>query len=162
MTSSELIRELENRIAYQIANVIGIDGVDGSGKTYLAKKIGDALRIPVFSIDDFLNKQRGSYLDHLQYSDLASEIRRVSGAIIIEGVFLLHIAKQINLEITELVYVKRKSKSGFYYDEDIFNAEEPVDNYIKRLDQELNQIPNVSFGINGSILSDISHCRNKN
>ncbi|MEW6328322.1 MAG: hypothetical protein AB1487_12160 [Thermodesulfobacteriota bacterium] len=154
MTSSELIRELENRIAYQIATVIGIDGVDGSGKTDLAKKIGDVLRIPVFSIDDFLNKQRGSYLDHLRYSDLASEIRKVSGAIIIEGVFLLRIAKQINLEISKLVYVKRKSKSGFYYDEDIFNAEEPVDNYIKRLNQELNQIPDVSFDINDSSNSE--------
>ena len=149
-TSSELIRRFEDLNIRPIPPIIGIDGVDGSGKTYLAKEIGNTLNIPIFSFDDFLDQQRKAYLEYIRYSELESEIRKVSGSKIIEGVFLLLVANKINIKITDLVYIKRISKKGICYNEHIINADEPVDEYIENLNQELNGIPDLPLELNGS------------
>lgn len=46
---------------------IGIDGVDGSGKTTLAKNLAEQLDVPLISLDDYLDEKRDGYLDHLRY-----------------------------------------------------------------------------------------------
>ena len=85
---------------------IGIDGVDGCGKTTLAKSLVGQLDIPLISLDDYLDKNRGGYLDHLRYE----ELRRAFHAkpqCIVEGVCLLQALELANFRIDALVYVKR-------------------------------------------------------
>jgi hypothetical protein len=148
--SSELISALKKRLSSQKKLVIGIDGIDGCGKTTLAKELNEALVIPFFSTDDYLNKQKGSYIEHIRYKQLLKAIERVNGSIIIEGVCLLCIAEQIKINISDLVYIKIMSPWKFWVDEEVCDPEDPVDQLIERLIKEANLIPPDIFGLKES------------
>ncbi len=138
--SSDLISNLRERLFEGKVGVIGIDGIDGSGKTTLANEIGTALKLPVLSIDDFLNKQKGSYLEHLKYSDLSSAINSSSAPIIIEGVCLLHVAEDVGLNVTDLIYIKQVNDWNFWIDEETCDPKKPVEELIERLGEDADEI----------------------
>lgn len=94
---------------------IGVDGVDGCGKTTLAKSLAEQLDIPLISLDDYLDKNRGGYLDHLRYEELKRAFHAESQCII-EGVCLLQALDIVNVAIDALVYVKRM-QHGIWADE---------------------------------------------
>jgi len=148
--SSELIPTLRKRLSSQEEIVIGIDGIDGCGKTTLAKELNEALVIPFFSTDDYLNKQKGSYIEHIRFKELLKAIEKVNGSIIIEGVCLLRIAAQIKLNISDLVYIKIMSPWNYWVDEEVCDPEKPVDELIERLIKEANLIPPDIFGLKES------------
>jgi hypothetical protein len=148
--SSELTSALRKRLSSQKELVIGIDGIDGCGKTTLAKELNEAFVIPFFSTDDYLNKQKGSYIENIRYKQLLKAIEKVNGSIIIEGVCLLWIAEQIKINISDLVYIKIMSPWKFWVDEEVCDPEEPVDQLIERLTKEANLIPPDIFGLKES------------
>lgn len=148
-----LIPALKKSLLSNSGIVIGIDGPDGCGKTTLASKISSILKIPYFSIDDYLIKNKGAYREYLKHDDLKNAIRNVSGPFIFEGVLLLEVAQHINIEITDLIYVKRISKYGFWYDEDICDIQQPVEEYIQMLDQEFKQLPEIHLNFEYSVKS---------
>jgi broad-specificity NMP kinase len=94
---------------------IGVDGIDGCGKTTLAASIAAQLDVPLISLDDFLDKNRGGYLGHLHYDELKTEVHAKSPCIV-EGVCLLQALDVAGLEIDALVYVKRM-QHGVWADE---------------------------------------------
>ncbi|MEW5966384.1 MAG: shikimate kinase [Pseudomonadota bacterium] len=94
---------------------IGADGVDGCGKTTLAKSLAEQLEIPLISLDDYLDKNRGGYLGHLRYEELKRAFHAESQCIV-EGVCLLQALEIANLGIDALVYVKRM-QHGIWADE---------------------------------------------
>lgn len=148
--SSELISALRKRLSSQNELVIGIDGIDGCGKTTLAKELNETLAIPFFSTDDYLNKQKGSYIEHLRYEQLLNAIEQVNGSLIIEGVCLLLIAEQIEINISDLVYIKIMSPWKFWVDEEVCDPAEPVDKLIDRLAKEASLIPSGIFSLEKS------------
>lgn len=108
---------------------VGIDGVDGSGKTTLAKDLTEHLAVELISLDSYLDKKRGSYLDHLRYEDL-KRIYRAQPRCIVEGVCLLQVLETAGLEIDTLVYVQRM-QHGVWADERECDLDEDVDAFLE-------------------------------
>jgi hypothetical protein len=150
-STSDLVAVLKKSLTDQVAAVIGIDGIDGSGKTTLAQELGEALGLPIVSIDSFLDKKKGSYLDHLRYSDLSKASSDFTGAFILEGICLLYVAEHIEVNITDLVYIKPVDDWGFWSEAEIYDTEEPVEELIEKLGQDADKIAPLLNGIIPSV-----------
>jgi thymidylate kinase len=79
----------------EILNIryIAVDGVDGSGKSTLARSLSEALKIVHINLDDYLKKNRGGFVDYLDYSSINKRILGTNSKVIIEGVFILAVLK---------------------------------------------------------------------
>jgi uridine kinase len=111
----DLIKEIQS------AKIIGIDGFDGSGKTYLSHEIGKKLNIPVLNLDDYLIKGKESYVEHLKYKEISEFIEKNKNSFIIEGVCLLDVLKKLHLDLDCLIYIKLLDEDG------VWRAEEECD-----------------------------------
>jgi hypothetical protein len=109
---------------------IGIDGVDGCGKTTLAKNLGEKLEMNLISLDDYLNEEQGGYLNHLRYEDV-KKAYCAQPRCIVEGVCLLQVLEAASLEIDTLVYVKRMDH-GLWADERECDIGEDVDSFLEK------------------------------
>lgn len=109
---------------------VGIDGIDGCGKSTLAKAIATSLRCRVFCLDDYLDRDRGRFLEFIDYRRLRAEVSAET-SYVIEGVCLLHALDRAHLEIDALVYVKRRHL-GLWADERELNLDEPLEDFLKQ------------------------------
>ena len=117
--------------------VIGVDGMDGSGKTPLA--IGLAERIPakVVSLDHFLNRNRGTYVRHLRLEQLRKVIFSHQGVIIVEGVCLRSVLRRLRCRAFGHVYVKALTQYDLWSHEQECELQEPVEVFIEKEREEL-------------------------
>ena len=99
------------------ARVFGIDGVEGSGKSTTANELHSAVGWSVLHVDDFLNRDRGSYLPHLRTLSLANCVRESRSPILVEGVCLLAVAAAAAFKLDVHIYIKRFSEYGYWLDE---------------------------------------------
>src|SRR5690242_17309784 len=80
---------------------VGIDGIDGCGKTTLAKIIAAKLGRKLFSLDDYLEKDKGKFIEFIDYAKLCAEAD-AAGEYVIEGVCLLRVLQRAGLGIDNL------------------------------------------------------------
>jgi hypothetical protein len=119
--------------------LIGIDGMDGIGKTWLAGKLAELLGATVISLDKYVDKKQGAYVPHIRCQDVKAAIEASSAPVIVEGVCLRAVAERCVFTIDVHVYVRRISKnSGLWHDDRICLAESPVD-VLKRDERELRR-----------------------
>jgi hypothetical protein len=135
--------------AYGGAAVIGIDGTDGVGKTTLANELGEVIGVPVVSLDDFVAKNQGSYVPHLQISDLRETLASAGRPVIVDGVCLLAALERLSLQADVIVYVKRMAEWGHWYDEDACDPEEDEETLIARLSREAAAFANHDAQLSG-------------
>lgn len=96
-------------------NVIGIDGDNGAGKSTLAREISDAIGGAVVSVDDFLLGNGKPYVSQLDMSRLSNAIQEAARPVIIEGVLLQDVLRQLELNIDYLVFVQCKHEGVAIY-----------------------------------------------
>jgi MoxR-like ATPase len=113
------------------ANVrrVGIDGIDGCGKTTLAKFVAARLQLPWFSLDHYLDRNRGGFLGFIDYPRLHADVSK-ERASVIEGVCLLQALQRAELEIDALVYIKR-CHMGLWADERELEVDGLLENFLK-------------------------------
>ena len=111
---------------------IAIDGTDGSGKTTLAKELASELGVAVFHLDDFVAKNRGTYIANLDAAKLANSLGQSSEGWVVEGVCILRALEALPLEPDVLVYVKRMSH-GHWSDEDELAPCIPIEEHLSQL-----------------------------
>lgn len=92
--------------------VVGIDGLDGSGKTTLGRFLAWYFNVSLIETDHFLH-------DGQQFSYRLEEIDRIIGArlskprpVIVEGVQLLSLLSKLGRSPDFLIYVKNQCFSG--------------------------------------------------
>lgn len=92
----------------QPETIIGIDGMDGSGKSCLAAQLASLIGASHINLDDFLNENQGGFVDHIRYDDLRNVIRQAmpEGPVIIEGCCLRAVLDRVALAAGLHVYVK--------------------------------------------------------
>ena len=133
----ELHRRLEIVYAASKKHLIGIDGVDGSGKTTLAKRLAKRFGGSVVSLDDYLDKNQNAYTLHVRCHELNRAIANSQSPILIEGVCLLAVARRCGFSVDVHVYVRRLSKNSLlWHDEEMCMAETEADE-LKRVEREL-------------------------
>lgn len=93
-------------------NLIAIDGYDHEGKSFLAKKISSNLEINCINLDslNYLNNEKGGSIKWIKYDYLKEnlkELQRDKKCVIVEGICVLQILKNINFTPTIHIYVKK-------------------------------------------------------
>ncbi|MGY2257463.1 shikimate kinase [Pseudomonas sp. SDO55104_S430] len=107
---------------------IGIDGKDGAGKSTLAQAVSEALGLPCISLDSFLEKKMGGYVDHIDYLNLKATMENLEGYVV-EGVCLREVLRRISLVPTANIYIKRM-QHGVWVDEDELDVSRPVEDIL--------------------------------
>lgn len=99
------------RVAENISQLISIDGVDGSGKSYLSEFLVKEKGYSYIDIDgDYLIPNDGKYIEFIRYSVLKADVIKLLSLkkiIIIDGICILKILENIDLEPDIKVYVKK-------------------------------------------------------
>ena len=143
MVTTKSVDELLDRIASDVRNrsarYIGIDGKDGSGKTTLAKEISKRLGIEAVCLDDYVDKEKGGYVDFLDIDVLRGALKAKGIPLIIEGVCLLAAAKRMGVKIDVHIYVKRMSAYGIWYDEEECDPSIPPTELVSKLEDDLRK-----------------------
>ncbi|ASG05386.1 hypothetical protein [Vibrio anguillarum] len=143
--------EILEQIKNSHPDMIWIDGKDGSGKSYLAKQLGEQLEIPVLSVDDFLVRQQGFYVSSVKFDQLRDTIVQASKPVIIEGVCLLKVRENLGIDGGLDIYVKRMSPMGYWADADECDLEVPPDEFIQSQLEILERAATIGFmGIESS------------
>ena len=128
------MREVENveEVAEALAGMrrIGVDGTDGVGKSTLSKRLGEMIGVPVFALDDFLEKEQGGFVEHIKYDELRASLAD-EGRLLIEGVCLREVLSRAAISVDAFVYVKRYHLD-VWSDECELDIDEPLEQFIKR------------------------------
>lgn len=117
---------------------IGVDGVDGAGKSSISAAIASELDIPVIGLDDYVKKKQGGYVAYIDYVALAARIMNAENYLV-EGVCLLDVLKSLGVDVDCLIYVKRMS-SGFWADEDVCEFPLGIEEAIRKSRQDTELI----------------------
>lgn len=108
---------------------IGIDGVDGAGKSTLARKISESIDAPVVSIDAFVEKNKGEYAPFVDLGRLRAPT--TSDKYIVEGVCLLDVLLKAGLAVDYVVYVQRM-RHGYWADEEFLGLDQVLDDFLEK------------------------------
>jgi hypothetical protein len=145
--------------------IIGLDGLDGVGKTTLGRELKTRLGAHLMSVDEHLDKNRGVYLGALRLGDLRSAVERAtSRVILVEGICLREVAAQCGLAVDKYVYVRRLTRAGRWDDEKLCCPTESAEALIER---ELSDRDTFSRALGGEGVTDLGlhgelidyHCR---
>lgn len=85
---------------------IGIDGVDGVGKSYLAEQLSAVLAVPVLDLDDYVFKNQGGFVAFIDYVALSSALSAIP-ACIVSGVCLREVLANAGARLSGHIYIKR-------------------------------------------------------
>lgn len=116
---------------------IGVDGVDGSGKSTIARKLAESLGVPYINLDDHLTRNNGNYLDSLRYRDIVQVLAGFQ-SFVIDGICLLNVLEKLNLKLDCLVYVKR-IRHGYWANESECEVLGDVEDFLTR-EREMVQL----------------------
>jgi hypothetical protein len=127
-SQEELYARLNDLLPKDRRVCIGLDGMDGVGKSTLAREMAKRLGGSVISLDDHLVKKQNGYILHIRCNELKAVILASRSPILIEGVCLLAVAHRCALDVDALIYVRRLShNSGIWHDQELCIAEKTVD-----------------------------------
>lgn len=113
-----LIKCIEN-LSLKSPGIVSIDGVDGVGKSTLARKIVEELTLSYVEIDTFVKEQQGGYIDHIDYDRLIESIKQAmitNQVLILEGICVQQVLKKLGLNPYVKIYVKVINNYGFWMD----------------------------------------------
>lgn len=134
--------------------LIGIDGMDGCGKSTLASSLSKELGCPHVNIDDHIDKNLGQYVNHVHYDGLQRQLDEAKWPIIIEGVCLLAVLEKMQLSLDTLIYVKRVSNYGSWRDEDDYEVSEDIDDFMNKKKEGLQKFVWAEACIEGKDVPD--------
>lgn len=104
--------------------LLGIDGMDGSGKSCLAEQLAPLLGAKHINLDDFLNPNQGGFLDHLRYDELRKAISQAmdTGPVIVEGDCLREVLGRLCLKAEINIYIKHDIVCGYWQGGSFLNS----------------------------------------
>lgn len=139
-TIEELVDEVSPRLRKGDVRFIGIDGKDGSGKSYLARLLSDKATLALISLDNYVEKKKGEYVAHLDFSAIKERLESLSSPVIIEGVCLLDVLERLGVELDIHIYVKRMSSYGDWRDDEECDLSISPAEYIAQRAEELDKL----------------------
>lgn len=121
--------------------IITIDGWMGSGKTYFKEQIkfNDLMKI---SLDDYIEKETGLYLEVFKYDELKSLINKSlehKKKLLIDGVCINEILQDIDIEADFKVYIKQLDSLGEWYYEKYLDTSKSLEEVFQMDDEETSE-----------------------
>lgn len=121
---------LFEKIRTEQCNIIGVDGTNGTRKTTVAGALAMELDLPLISLDNYLQKNRGGFIEHLQYDELSNEIKE-HRTFIVEGVCLLQALEKVDTHPDILLYLKRYHLGLWADERELCVSPEQVEEFLK-------------------------------
>lgn len=123
MNESNIYRDFESFLGEIISLIntkgnfiISIDGVDGTGKSTLAKSISDAIDGLHINLDKCIDRNQGRYVDNLRFDEVLKLYNNSDKKVIIfDGVCLMKILEILDINPNLKIYVRLVKKDGFWY-----------------------------------------------
>jgi len=110
------------------------------------------LGLQLVSLDNFLVKDQGGYIEFLRYDDLAECLCRYS-AFVIEGICLLQALEKVSVELDDHVYVKRYHLDLWADERELLVPQDSVEEFLDK-ERELAALMSGSESNKGPSLSD--------
>ena len=158
MEETSEISEIVTKLKSRDFRLIAIDGVDGSGKSRLASKLANKLGYVHINLDDYLEKHRGGFLGHIKYELLKIKMENIKLPVIIEGVCLLAVLRNLKKDPDLLIYIKRMSDDGWWRDEAICEVSEDIDEFVSKEENDLKKFCELEAKMEGKKL-DPEECK---
>ncbi|MFA5997703.1 MAG: hypothetical protein WC791_04450 [Candidatus Paceibacterota bacterium] len=136
------IQEIINKLVEIKPSIVVIDGEDGVGKTHvIAPLMANALDAHIFSIDNYLDNNKGGYVDFVDYEKLKQDISNVkdSKPVVLEGLMMLLVVKKLGMVADYFLYVGSISWVEEWLG-DGGNYEKPLNNVISKIENNVNLI----------------------
>jgi len=108
-----LVEQVKKALGEWHKFTIGIDGVDGAGKSTLARFLSWQTEISLIETDLFIDPEGNGF--SYRYDTLQETIEfrhRNNRPIIIEGLFLLNLLNKINITCDYLIYLEKADHKG--------------------------------------------------
>ncbi len=125
------------------AERIGVDGLDGSGKTTLAIAIAEDSDIKLIHLDEYLERNKDGYVEKLDYESIRRDLG-TKNRYVIDGVCLLSVLEKAAIPIDRHIYVKRMSH-GLWADEMECDIEEDIHAFIRKEREALQLLDQTPF-----------------
>lgn len=127
--SQSTVEEVLSAISDSGSCRIGIDGLDGVGKSTLAHVVAEHFAWPHIELDSYLEKNKGAFVEYIDISrvnDALSALRFV-----VEGVCLLDVLSRADQELDFFIYVKR-FHLYHWADEDYLGLNQDLEEYLEK------------------------------
>jgi cytidylate kinase len=107
----DVINSVENILDTRNVRIISVDGVDGSGKSYLANALSQPSKYSYVDIDgEYLISNNGKFIEFVNYEKLKSDIDNYlsSGSIaVVDCICITKVLNNIDLNADVKIYVKK-------------------------------------------------------
>ena len=113
-------------IANAKPKIIGIDGTDGTGKSYLSKRVASTLNFGHVEVDKFINRNQDTYLANLDSEHLknaTNETLSKHQGLVLDGICLRAVLENIDVVAEFHVYVQTISEVGNLQNSDVIGYE---------------------------------------
>ena len=90
------IQNITSKLKRNQYRLIAIDGVDGSGKSTLSRKLADELGYEHINLDDFVVENCGQFVQNIKYDELVTKLDNAAVPFIIDGVCVLAILERLH------------------------------------------------------------------
>jgi len=138
---NELVDLIDAKRQIEAIKIISVDGINGSGKTYISKILCNRLGMVYFDVDElYMEKNKGRYIDFVKYQNLKDDISKfVSNGktVLIDAVCVLQILDNINANSDLKIYVKRLQYWNYWFDGEKFDYTRSIDKVIQQDKKEL-------------------------
>jgi len=137
----ELAQELCARLGTAGGVIVSIDGWTASGKSTLAGTLADRLGWPRLALDEYLIRNRGGFIEHLDYARLKADLTdalRTSRPVLVEGIQALEVLERLEQRPGLRLYVRRVASDGVWHDG--FDLESSAEEVIERERQGLRKM----------------------
>ena len=116
---------LRARIVPGTPHLIGIDGVNFTGKSTLARSLGSALGCTVIECDDFIQDGNKPYPEILDLASLQSEVELATalGVVVIDSLCLQLVLDALGMATSSQIYVRHSWPPNTYTHEALLDAE---------------------------------------
>jgi hypothetical protein len=131
----DVVRLIEQLNGFK--GLLAIDGVNGIGKSTIAKLLSETLCIGVVSIDDFIIKNTDEYVNSVEVG-LKHAITSLNGRGIVEGVCMKGVLEKIEVSTYKSIYLKRMHH-GVWVDEENFSSELGAEAIIQKEISDLHE-----------------------
>jgi hypothetical protein len=122
------------------AFIIGIDGYNGSGKSYIAKIISTHIHGELIHLDSYTDRGTGVYVKNIDDERLLKVYQKINKdlrAVIFDGICLLQVLEYIDVQPDLLIYIKHYSSDGYWIDDRLCDSKINLEDtlaFIKRME----------------------------
>lgn len=131
------IQKLADHIRGKGYRRIAVDGTNGAGKSTVSADLANELGFAHINLDEYLDKNKGGFLEYLQYDDVKKDLLNLDG-LVLDGICLLKVLDTIDMSVDVLVYVKRM-RHGLWADESECEIDCEIEEFIAK-EKEIIQL----------------------